>query len=513
MMTPTIARCARVLPLLAALALVGPAPAGATTRLVTDPGDSNQPGQLRTLIDQAVPGDVIVIPAGTFTLTEAAGGSLLVAKTLTFQGAGADRTILVGTGTSRVLDVGVAPTVAVSGVTIRSGRERTAGASGGGIRNFGTLTLTSVLLAGNSAGGNGGGIHNEGTLTLSSVTLHDNTAETAGGGLVNGADGSVTLVNTTVSGNHAQLGGGLHSVGALGMNNVTIAGNQGSVGGGGLFSGGTTRLRNTIIAGNTGGSGPDCFVAPATVLTSEGSNLVQNATGCTGLSVNDLTGVPADLAPLALSGGQTPTHAVLPGGQPLDRGDGACAATDQRGVPRPQNGRCDIGAVEARPPGILVSTGTGPGGAPHVKLYRVDGAGTPTALGGGFFAYNAGFVGGVQATLAAVGSDLFVVTGVGSGGGPHVKLFRVTDLATGAVSEVGPGFLAYDPGFTGGARVAATTDDTGRLVLVTGVGPGGGAHVRVFVVTDLATGAVAALGGGFIAYDPGFTGGVNVGAR
>jgi hypothetical protein len=136
-----------------------------------------------------------------------------------------------------------------------------------------------------------------------------------------------------------------------------------------------------------------------------------------------------------------------------------------------------------------------------------------TELGGGFVAYDPGFVGGVQATVVAVAGELFVVTGVGSGGGPHIKLFRVTDLASGAVTQVGAGFLAYDPGFTGGARVAATTDGAGRLLVVTGVGSGGGPHIRVFRVTDLATGAVLEQGAGFLAYDPGFLGGVNVGAE
>jgi len=35
----------------------------------------------------------------------------------------------------------------------------------------------------------------------------------------------------------------------------------------------------------------------------------------------------------------------------------------------------------------------------------------------------------------------------------------------------------------------------------------------VFQVTDLVTGAVVQLGGGFLAYNIGFTGGVNVGAE
>jgi len=199
----------------------------------------------------------------------------------------------------------------------------------------------------------------------------------------------------------------------------------------------------------------------------------------------------------------------------VDAGDNAtCETTDQRGVRRPlgANGlpaTCDIGAVEAEP--LLVSTGTGPTGGPHVKLFAVTGGGAPVQLGGGFFAYDMGFTGGVQAAFANTAFGLFVVTGVGSGGGPHIKLFRVNNLQTGDVTQIAPGFMAYDLGFTGGARVAATTDADGNLIIVTGVGSGGGAHVKVFQV-NVFTGDVLQLGEGFFAYDPAFTGGVNVGA-
>jgi streptogramin lyase len=175
-------------------------------------------------------------------------------------------------------------------------------------------------------------------------------------------------------------------------------------------------------------------------------------------------------------------------------------------------------ALSGSPPPIvetaLVSTGTGAGGGAHVRLFQVAiPSGEPTPLGGGFFAYDPGFTGGVQATLVQAGGDLIVVTGVGSGGGPHIKLFKVMDLTTGAVQQLGGGFMAYDPGFTGGARVAATTDTAGNVLIITGVGPGGGPHVKLFRVTDLATGTVTQLGGGFFPYDPGFLGGVNVGGR
>jgi hypothetical protein len=183
------------------------------------------------------------------------------------------------------------------------------------------------------------------------------------------------------------------------------------------------------------------------------------------------------------------------------------AATGLNGLPQ-------LMAVAAPAAPVVVSTGTGAGGGPHVRLFQVDPRTTlATPLGGGFFAYDPGFTGGVQATLVTVGGSVYLVTGVGSGGGPHVKLFRVTDLASGAVTQVGPGFMAYDIGFTGGARVAAASDANGQLFIVTGVGPGGGPHVKLFQVTNLGTGEVVQLGGGFFAYAPEFTGGVNVGAQ
>jgi hypothetical protein len=124
-----------------------------------------------------------------------------------------------------------------------------------------------------------------------------------------------------------------------------------------------------------------------------------------------------------------------------------------------------------------------------------------------------GFVGGVQGSIVRTKDGLFVVTGVGSGGGPHIRLFKVTDLNAGTVTALGDGFFAYDAGLLGGARVALTADSAGNLFIITGVGSGGASHVKVFQVTNLTTGDVTQLGGGFFAYDPGFLGGTNVGAE
>jgi hypothetical protein len=95
-----------------------------------------------------------------------------------------------------------------------------------------------------------------------------------------------------------------------------------------------------------------------------------------------------------------------------------------------------------------------------------------------------------------------IITGAGPGGGPHVRVF---DGRNG--TEV-MGFFAYATAFMGGVRVAAgDVNGDGRADVITGAGPGGGPHVRVF---DGATGAGI---GSFFAYPGTFTGGVYVASQ
>jgi hypothetical protein len=163
-------------------------------------------------------------------------------------------------------------------------------------------------------------------------------------------------------------------------------------------------------------------------------------------------------------------------------------------------GGVSVAAADVTGDGVPdVVTAPGPGGGPHVKVFD----GRTGGLVREWTAYGPTFRGGVSVAAADVTGDGVpdVVTGAGPGGGPHVKVF---DGITG--QEV-VSFLAYDPTFLGGVTVAAgDVLGTGRPVVVTAPGSGGGPHVRVF---DAATGQTVRE---WLAYDPAFRGGVFVAA-
>jgi hypothetical protein len=71
---------------------------------------------------------------------------------------------------------------------------------------------------------------------------------------------------------------------------------------------------------------------------------------CRLTAAGDRPGVDPQLRPLGDNGGDTMTHALLPGSPARDAAGSTCAATDQRGVARPDGPACDIGAFEYSPP-------------------------------------------------------------------------------------------------------------------------------------------------------------------
>jgi Zn-dependent metalloprotease len=253
----------------------------------------------------------------------------------------------------------------------------------GGIYNGGTLVLNNSIVQNNicctdvSMVYGGAGISNWNTLTVNNSLIRDNISFREGGGIYNNHNSTLTLDNTTVSGNMASTGAGISSYRTVAINNSTISGNwavEGIAGvgyAGGIYFnaqyGGTFTIKNSIVAGNgAAASGPDCKALGS--ISSAGYNLIGNNSDCSfSPTTGDLVGtafsvINPHLTPLQDNGGLTWTHALINGSPAIDAGNPAtCLSTDQRGVTRPVGARCDIGAYEgsiAWAPPYLIQTYT-----------------------------------------------------------------------------------------------------------------------------------------------------------
>ena len=339
--------------------------ARATTITVTNTNDSG-PGSLRQALADAHDGDTVEA-AGISGVIRLTTGELLVDKSVTINGAGADVLAVDGHATSSVFQIGSGKTVTISDLTIRNGE----GNFGGGILNGGgaTLTITDSTLSGN-IGGFGGGIFNTGTLAIVNCTVSGNAAS-EGAGIYNGATSIIT--NSTLSGNAAPgAGGGCVNLGTLQIANSTLSDNSSGLGGG-VFNIGTLQIGNTIL--NTGDSGANISNSGGTV-TSLGYNLSSDDGGGFLTGPGDQINTDPMLGPLQDNGGPTFTHALLPASPAIDTGDPNFTPPpffDQRGpgFDRVVNGRIDIGSFEVQTQTVAIqlqASGRKVGGINTVRL-------------------------------------------------------------------------------------------------------------------------------------------------
>jgi hypothetical protein len=297
-----------------ALALLLVPPAAADTLHVTN-GSNAGGGSLRKAVNDAQPGDLVVIDPGVAQIV--LSNDIVVGTSLTIAGQGAALTEVAATGVTRLFSVTSAVAVRIEKLKIAGGRAPSGvigaseqmgpmpfdppfpagpggpGGDGGAIFNSGgPVELTQVTLSGNGAGlgggggsagtfggfspagnggdgGDGGAIFNSGTMTITGSTLSGNFAGTGGPGGSNAnpgmpsgqngaAGGGGAIVNTgTMTIVDSTLSGNKAALGNIGASGATAIGGPGSSGGSGgaILNSGALTLTGSALTGNEAGAG------------------------------------------------------------------------------------------------------------------------------------------------------------------------------------------------------------------------------------------------------------------
>jgi len=197
------------------------------------------------------------------------------------------------------------------------------------------------------------GVNNGVTFAVNALTLTGgNAGNGVGGAISNLIGGTVTVTNSTLSGNSSNSGGGIfnQSGGTVTVTNSTLSGNSATYDGGGIYNAGPLNAANTLIVNSTSGD-----------VTGNGINgtNTHNRTGSFTFANGETT--PQD------HGGPTRTLAIPTSGLAYQQGDlTTCQSLtyagtmtplpfDQRGANRVVGGTCSIGAYE---PGPVITTTT-----------------------------------------------------------------------------------------------------------------------------------------------------------
>ena len=325
------------------------------------------------------------------------------------------------------------------------------GASGAGIYSLGPVTVVASTFSDNSA--HGGDSADGGMQLNGNGTAGPKGAASFGGGIY--ADGG-TLINNTFYNNNAT--GGKGGNGGAGTHNAGDGGNGGNATGGGLYStndievasctfsncnafGGTNGMVGSSGIGGLNGSpgashggdiahGSGVFTLRNTILATNLSgganfgsiddggynigfgNTITFTSGSGSFKTNSVR-----LGPLADNGGPTKTMKPAADSPALDRipADADFPDTDQRGIPRPINGKADIGAVEVEQdvgaPYITIQPTNTPGRLGSNVTFTVTAHGSPPLKY--FWRFNGSFI--TNATRSS-----FVVTNASpSNAGPY----------------------------------------------------------------------------------------------
>lgn len=312
---------------------------------VVTTADDRGPGSLRQAILDACQGSSITF-AERFVID--LESEIAISSTLSIDGSSVsqdasaedDKLVqILGGPTHRIFVVQAAGNLTLRRLRVSQG---TAPEKGGGIRNFGQLSVFDsrfdANVSGSGDGLGGGAIFNEfNARLLVEGSSFDANESLRGAAVFNSGDAE--LRNSSFTGHVGVTSeGAIHNRTRLLAVHITVAGNGGPTAGfGGLFAfNAETTLVNSVFADSIG---RNCFASGGTVVSIA---VLAESGNCGAQSTQD-----PELGSLAPNGGPTRTLAPAATSPIIDAGDPElCLLADQRGVARPQGSGCDLGAFE-----------------------------------------------------------------------------------------------------------------------------------------------------------------------
>lgn len=325
---------------------------------------------------------------GSITLSS---GDIAIDVSLTITGHADDHVSIVATGDHRIFTISDSAVTTLQNLHLEGGQATGPGQDsfGGAIFSEGELSLLDMTFYDNSANVGGGALYALGDTTLEDTLFDDNSTAGDGGAAVfdgaaavtitrslftsnsaldNGGalyifDADVLITNSTFYENQSldSWGGAIHvdEDGVLDLVHVSIVDNSAPLAPG-LYYNDATTIRSTLIAGNGGGTFVEIANVEGHLLQTGGYNFIERASDSTftplatdiigdmdnpeDAQIDTFGGEPGQLATVSL----LPTsgaYRAIPENDCVDLA-GAPITEDQRGVVRPVNGMCTIGAWE-----------------------------------------------------------------------------------------------------------------------------------------------------------------------
>ena len=280
------------------LAITGGLAANALAATIITVSTCNE-ASLDSALSSATNGNTIDFScSGTISITS----TLVISSSITLDGSG-QQVSIDGGGNVQILQVGSGVNFTLNNLTISNGFSSLSGptGTGGGLyNNGGSVTINNSTFTGNTAAIAGGGLINTGggSIIINNSTLNNNSANSGGGGGIDDQNGRIVITNSTFTNNAANNdgGGGIFILnGSVSITNSTFSSNTSTNGfGGAIYNQSNINIVNSTFANNTAANTGGIF--------NDGSNGGNGSITNTTIANNNLGGINDASPNLSLAG-------------------------------------------------------------------------------------------------------------------------------------------------------------------------------------------------------------------